>query len=118
MFAVSRLYVRCIVQKVSRRLRDIGAVRWLQRSLHLVCFDTSGVARVWHRHLHVVPLDTNLHGTRRHVTRVGHESRFNTVPKIWFQGGRIRSRLLRQVYAAKFARMQARSVSTFKQIIK
>lgn len=67
-----------------------------------------------HRHVHVVPLDTDLYGAGYHVTRVGHQYRFDIVPEIRFQSGRICTGFLRQVYAAEFARMQARSVFTFK----
>lgn len=100
MFAVSGLYVRCVVQEARYRLRDIGAVCKLQRGLHLVFPDAAGVAKVRHRHVHVVPPDTNLSGTRRHVTRVGHESRVDIISEVRLQGAGIRSGFLRQVHAA------------------
>lgn len=117
MLAVSGLYVRRAVQKVGRRFRDTGTGRRLQRGLHLVHFDTPGVAKRRHRHVYAVPLDTDLHGPRRHVTRVGHESRVNIVPKVRLQGGGVCSGLLRQVHAAEFARVSTCSVLTFKQMI-
>lgn len=116
MFAVSGLHLRCIVQKISHRFCGISTGCRVQRSVHLVHPDTAGVARGRHRHVHVVPSDTDVHGTGRHVTRVGHEPRLDTVPKVQLQSGGVCSGLLRQVHAAEFTGVQTRSVFTFKQI--
>lgn len=72
MSAISGFHVRRVVQKVGRRFRDIGTLRKLQRVLHLVHPDASGVAEVGHRHIHVVSSDANLYGTGCYATRVGH----------------------------------------------
>lgn len=114
MFTISRLHMCCIVQKISHRFCNISARCWVQRSLHLIHFNTSGMAEGWHRYVHVVSFNTNMHGTRCHVTRVCYEPRLNIVPKVQLQSGGVHSRLLRQVYAAKFTRVQTCSIFTFK----